>query len=89
MPNIIEAPATVSSDQQYDLIDAPSTTTPLSTPGQRRCSLLAMLRGAVASCLRYRMPHTPRVLPNQQRLESPVDTLARKHPYIYIKAMSG
>jgi hypothetical protein len=89
MPNIIEAPATVSSDQQHDLIDAHVTTTPLSTPGQRRFGLLAMLRGAVAACLRPRVPHTPRVLPNQQRLESPVDTLARKYPYIYIKAMSG
>jgi hypothetical protein len=89
MPNFVEAPVTVSSDQQPDLIAMPSTTTPLPTPGQRRSGLLARLRVAIASCLWHRTPHTPRLLPSYPRLEPLVDTLARKHPYIYIKAMSG
>ena len=89
MPNVIDDPATVREIyHQRDALSTYPTTTPLPTPRRRRTFLLNFLRTFVAACT-GRHPLESRWVRPDLRMETPVDALARKQPYLYIRSLSG
>ena len=88
MPHVLETSETLqektwqsSSDMAY----------PQSTPLPPRRSGLSRLFAYLGALLTLRASHRPRHLAQQlyrpQAFESPADRLARRDPYIYIRAM--
>jgi hypothetical protein len=75
-----------------DVLEHPATSTDcnavqalpllLPTARRRRLSILAFLR-------RRRMPRTRYHVSEVQQFELPLDILARKHPDLYLRVMSG
>jgi hypothetical protein len=89
MSSITDDPATVEViDHQSDTISTQPTTLPLLTP-QQPGRLRHYLQTLVASCMRRRPLESRWISPEQLRLETPVDILARRHTYLYIRSLSG
>jgi hypothetical protein len=89
MPSIIDDPATVEAlDHQSDTMSTQPTTLPFPTL-RRPSRLRHFLETLVASCMRRRPLESRWISPEQLRLEMPVDILARKHTYLYIRSLSG
>jgi hypothetical protein len=89
MPSALDDPATVEvMDHQSDTMSTHPTTLPLPTP-LRLNRLRNFLATLVASCVRRRPLESRRISPEQLRLETPVDILARRHTYLYIRSLSG
>lgn len=89
MPNVIDDPATVREIyHQRDALSTYPMTTPLPTPRRRRTLLANFLQTFVAACTRRR-PLESRWIKPDLRTETPVDILARKHTYLYIRSLSG
>jgi hypothetical protein len=68
-----------------DALPAPPTT----PPGQHTPSLLAYFNSLITLARRARARRERHVMRGTGEFELPLDTLARKHPYIFIKTMSG
>jgi hypothetical protein len=84
--------ADISDSVQEDWLSSVDEALPLrpTTPlGQHRFSLLAGLRGLISLTRRVCMRRGRYGAPRMYDFERPVDTLARQHPYLYIKAMSS
>jgi hypothetical protein len=58
-------------------------------PGCRQTGLLVALRTAMTWLSGWRVPCTPRMVTVPQPFELPIDRVARQHPFLYIKALSG
>jgi hypothetical protein len=89
MPHV----ADISDSVQVSILARPKgqalplrLTTP---PGRHRFSLLAGLRGLISLTRRVCMRRGRHSAPRMHDFERPVDTLARQHPYLFIKAMSS
>jgi hypothetical protein len=90
MPSIIDDSATVEAmDHQSDTMSTYTTTLPCPTLPRQSSRLRNFLETLVASCLRRRPLESRRISPEQLRLETPVDILARRHTYLYIRSLSG
>ena len=89
MPSILDDPATVDvMDHLSNTLSTPPTTLPLPTP-QRLSRLRNFLETFMVSCLRRRPLESRWISPEQLRLETPVDILARRHTYLYMRSLSG
>jgi hypothetical protein len=84
MPSVLEAPEVLEEHQGQQSQEA-THTFPVLPPPHRR-SLIRIyhcLRALVAS---YRLHHPhqcQRFTPHHREIERPIDTLARKYPFIY------
>ena len=58
-------------------------------PRERRPSIYARLYAMAATFVKELVSPAPSCNAHQKPMPSAVDQLARSHPYIYIKAMSG
>jgi hypothetical protein len=89
MQSIIDDLATVEViDHQSDTMSTHPTTLPLPTP-RWPSRLRNFLETLVGSCMRRRPLESRWISPEQLRLETPVDILARRHTYLYIRSLSG
>jgi hypothetical protein len=88
MPHVVAA-----SDSIHEALTSSAADTlraPLPTPAFRPVrSLLAYLQSLITPARRSPVRRQRQCLHTAHEFERPVDTLARKHPYIFIKAMSG
>ena len=90
MPKILEAPASYQEEswqqEHEDTLSMPPVELP-HTP--KHSSILAALKGLVASrTTRHRRPEW-RPLTGVQQPEAPLDMLARHYPDLYIRALTG
>jgi hypothetical protein len=89
MPQVIDVPEVIQEErwQPYEEKTAPL---PLSTqPRRRRGGFLASLWSAVVSMSERYVRPQPRMVHSKQPFELPIDRIAREHPFLFIKAMSG
>jgi hypothetical protein len=86
MPQVADISDSVEEDLQSPADEALSL--PLTAPPEEpKWSLLAYLRGLISPTRRARgQRHSALRIHDFER---PVDTLARQHPYLFIKAMSS
>jgi hypothetical protein len=89
MPRVIDASVAVQEERGYPYAEK---TTPLSAVaelGDECTRFLAALWSAVTSLLPQHARLQPQVAYSKQRFELPIDRIAREHPFLYIKSMSG
>ena len=89
MPRVIDAPEAVQEERwhQYD-----EKTEPLLLVTQPQCGwtgVFTALWSGVTALLKRPAQSQPHVAHTKQRFELPIDRVAREHPFLYIKAMSG
>lgn len=89
MSQMIETPEIVREDHWPQYEPEARSLPPFTQPRRGYARLFSGLRGLMAAfgkrCARYQ----PCAGCQQHQFELPIDTLARKQPYLYIKAMSG
>ena len=89
MPQVIDVPEAIQ-EERWQPSEAKTVPLPLSAqPRRRRSGFLASLWSAVVSLRERYVRPQPRAIHTKQSFESPVDRIAREHPFLYIKAMSG
>ena len=89
MPRVIDASEAVQEEQWHQ---DEAKTVPLSSiaePQHDCTSFLAALWFAVTSLITQHARLQLHVAPSKQRFELPIDTIAREHPFLYIKTMCG
>jgi hypothetical protein len=89
MPQVIDAPQAVQAERWHAYEEK---TAPLSSinESRREChGFLATLWSAVTSWTTRHACSESYGAHIQQRFELPIDRIARKHPFIYIKSMAG
>jgi hypothetical protein len=86
MPRVIDAPEAVQEERwlQYE-----EKTVSIAASRHERPGFLAALWSAVTSLITQHARLQPHVVPIKQRFELPMDRIAREHPFLYIKTMSG
>jgi hypothetical protein len=88
MPYVTDA-----SDSVQEVLTSPADDTlqalPTTPPGQHTPSLLAYLDGLITLARRAWARRERQVVQGTGEFELPLDILARKHPYMFIKTMSG
>lgn len=89
MLHMTEAPATVAIDEQHNLTATSLTTPALPTPWRKPAALLHSLRNWLTSWTRRRAFESRWIRPDLPRWETPIDLLARKYTYLYIRSLSG
>jgi hypothetical protein len=90
MPSVIDTPEIEQLDHEQQLHDQTPPRAPRQTTSRRGlASRLTMMLSVTAAWLKRHIHHDWRVVPGTPQVELPADSLARRHPYIYIKAMSG
>jgi hypothetical protein len=81
------------SDSAQEVLTPPADDTlpalPTTPPGQHTPSLLAYVNRLIALARRARARQKRQVVPGAGEFELPLDILARKYPYMFIKTMSG
>jgi hypothetical protein len=82
--DILEHTATA---YEHDEVQTRPFVLPPSRRGGRR--LLAMLRGLIPSGRQQRHLRARQAVPAGQKFELPLDMLARKHPDLYLRIMTG
>lgn len=87
MPHTREALVTAPIAEHHDLLE--TCPTPLAIPRQRPAALLHFLWNLVPSWMRRRTSESRWIRPDLPRYETPIDYLARRHTYLYIRSMSG
>jgi len=85
----IDARETEPTGYEATLVDALPHAEDVVQPQDRHPSLYAHLHAMAASFLSGLFSPKPRCVRHRPLAPSAVDQLARNHPYIYIKAMSG
>ena len=85
----IDARETEPTGYEATLVDALPHAEDVVQPQDRHPSLYARLHAVAASFLSELFSPKPSCTRHRQPASSAVDQLARNHPYIYIKAMSG
>ena len=83
MPSVIEAPETVEEEyveQSYE------TLAPMPVP---RREFITKLTALLANVAPLHKQHRNRQVLRHEKVEMPLDILAREHPYLYIQAMVG
>jgi hypothetical protein len=89
MPQVIDVPEAIQ-EERWQPYEAKTAPLPLIVQLQRgRRGFLASLWSAVVSMSERYVRPQPRVVHTKQPFESPIDRIAREHPFLYIKAMSG
>jgi hypothetical protein len=84
MPNVLEAPEVLQETQGQRSQEATHPIPVLPPTRQRRLfSIYTSLRALVASYLNHHPHQSQRFTPHHQQLERPIDTLARKYPFIF------
>ena len=83
MPSVLEAPETVEEEHVEQFYE---TLPPMSASRPGVASTIITLLSGVAMYLRHRS-HSETA--NIRAQELPLDTLARKHPYMYSTALAG
>ena len=83
MPSVIEAPETV--EEEY-VEHSHKTLPPMPAP---RRGFITKMTALLANVAPLHKQHSDRQVLRREEVEMPIDTLARKHPYLYIKAMCG
>ncbi len=83
MPSVLEAPETVEEEQVEQSYE---TLPPMSAPRPGVVSTIITLLSGVAMYLRH---HSHSEIVSSHAQELPLDTLARKHPYMYSTALAG
>jgi hypothetical protein len=88
MPYVTDA-----SDSVQEVLTSPADDTlqalPTTPPGQHTPSLFAYLDGLITLARRAWARRERQVVQGTGKFELPLDILARKHPYMFIKTMSG
>lgn len=91
MSHVTTAPdilAHLSPSSKSDVLHELAPVLPSSRRG--RAPLWTFFHSLMAPVLRWRARRQqPGALRMPQQFETPIDLLARKHPFIYIKALSG
>ena len=83
MPSVIEASGTVEEEH---VEQSHETLPPIPAPRRGVISIIVTTISAVAKHFKQ---HRDRQVLRHEEVEMPLDTLARKHPYIYIKTLAG
>ncbi len=83
MPSVIKAPETV--EEEY-VEHSHETLPPMPAP---RRGFITKMTALLANVAPLHKQHSDRQVLRREEVEMPIDTLARKHPYLYIKAMCG
>ncbi len=86
MPSVIEAPETLQEIQEQPSCEAVQ---PIPAPRSALASKITALLRAVAIYLRPPIHQHWQEQPSTRAQEMPIDILVRKHPYLYIEALSG
>ena len=89
MLHTTKAPATVLTEQQYNLMTIHPTTTPLPTPRWKPAVLLHYLQTWITSCMRRRPIERQRIRSDFPRRETAADLLARNYTYLYTRSLCG
>lgn len=86
MPHIIDAPEIVWQESCQESVKTVQPLPSTLQPQRQRAGLFAALRAAVTVLSKRSVHRTPSV---PQPFELPIDRVARQHPFLFIKAMSG
>ena len=89
MPQVIEAPDAIQEEQWYQDEEKTAPQSPLVVPRRERTRVFAFVRSAVETLINRHLRPQPYVTHTMQRFELPIERVAREHPFLYIKAMSG
>ena len=90
MALMTDAPEIDRTHAEATLVDSLPDTRDVDQPQYRHVSFYTWLRTVVTSFLSMVFSSKPTCTSyHQQPMGSAVDQLARNHPYMYIKAMSG
>jgi hypothetical protein len=90
MPHVIDDPDVLehsTTTPDCDETQALPRVLPSARRGHPR--LFAVLRGLFTTLRRRRTPREQPAIPRTQPFELPMDILAREHPDLYLRSMSG
>jgi hypothetical protein len=89
MSQVIDVPEAIQEERWQSLAEKTASLPLIARPRRRRSGFLASLWSAVVSMSERYVRPQPRVVHIKQPFELPVDRIAREHPFLFIKAMSG
>jgi len=89
MPQIMDAPEAVQVERWAWDEEKTTRQSPMPEPQRKRTGVYAVLRSAVQSLINHHPRPQLAVTHTPQRFELPIERVAREHPFLFIKAMSG
>jgi hypothetical protein len=89
MPQVMDAPEVVREERWPWDEEQTALQSSMPEPQRKRTSVYAGLRSAMKSLINHHPRPQPDVTYTTQRFELPIDRVAREHPFLFIKAMSG
>ena len=89
MPQVIDAPETAQEERWQRDEEKTAPQSQMVVPQRKHSSVYALLRSAMGSLItRHPRPQAD-VRHPAQPFELPIERVAREHPFLFIKAMSG